>query len=90
MIYGNTIKIKATFYDISNVLVDPDAILFKVYNGDKKPLYAKFLTIDNKISTGLYEVNYTLPNETEIFYEFNGVKDGFAIVNREQIKLSFS
>ena len=90
MICENTIKIKATFYDTSNALVDPDTILFKVYDQSKKALYAKFLTIDNKISTGLYEINYTLPNEPSITYEFNGVKDGFSIVNREQIKLSFS
>lgn len=90
MISGNTIKIKSTFYDINHTLVDPDAILFRVYDPNKKALYAKFLTIDNKISTGLYEINYTLPNESSITYEFNGVKDGFAIVNREEIKLSFS
>lgn len=87
---GDTIRIKGTFKNSSNVLTDADAnlVTFTVYNYDTK----KSLATGNatRQSAGIYYYDYELPAlERKYIVELKGDFDGYPQLARSVIKAKF-
>lgn len=71
---GDTVKLRVEFKTFAGVAVDPATITLKIYDYDKTLLTTVDITSTYKISTGVYEYNYTIPDGSypAIVYEFSG------------------
>lgn len=87
---GDTIKIIVEFKTINGSYIDPINGVFNVYDCQDAyitPIYSQALGEDNKISIGVYEVYYTIPDTCNILYfEFKGDNDNEKMVYRGQLK----
>ena len=89
---GDTIRLKATFYDWDGVLADPTAITVTFYDSSKTAIgTAVTLTLETaKISTGVYFYDYTVPSGyTKMYYEFNGTVDGDPSIERGELRVTW-
>ena len=88
---GDSIKLKVHFKDFDGQYVDPTNITLKVYNETKEQLGETInITETNKISIGIYEYNYTLPNaDSDLILEFSGSNSGSPIIIRKTINITF-
>ena len=90
VIIGDTIKITVEFKTIEGSYIDPTNAMFNVYNyqdRNNNPIYSRELGINDKISIGVYEVYYTIPEEYNILYfEFTGDNGDEKLVYRGQLK----
>jgi hypothetical protein len=87
---GDTIRIKGTFKNSSNVLTDADAniVTFKIYDFDTKRLL--FSDDATRISTGVYGYDYTVPSaEKKYIVELKGEFAGFPQLSRAVIRAKF-
>jgi hypothetical protein len=87
---GDTIRIKGTFKNSSNVLIDADAnaVTFTVYSYETK----KILSTGNasRLSTGIFYYDYEVPStETKYIVELKGDFDGYPQLARSVIKAKF-
>jgi hypothetical protein len=84
-IIGNTSTFEGKFY-IEGELTDPDAdtIYFRTYNGSITKLIEEIkLSETNKISTGIYRIDYLIPPPAiDMIYEFSGFIAGNTSLNR--------
>jgi hypothetical protein len=87
---GNTIRLHASFYNFSEVLTDPTSITLKFFDQRRNQVGTDItIGIGEKISTGVYEYDYTIPNinSNALIYEFKGIIGGFASLSRGIIAL---
>lgn len=93
MIIGDTIKLRCEFCTYLGSLVDPDTVNLNLYLGNSHTRLNEediVLGDEHKISAGIYEYPYTIPDVTEyIVYEFKGMVGVESIVIRGQIKISW-
>lgn len=85
-----TIKITATFRNFENELVDPDPIKLSIFNSAHEKIAEYEIT--NKISLGVFSIDYTFPfikQKTTLFYEIKGVIDGGNAVYKEMLEVDF-
>lgn len=77
-IIGDTVKLRVEFRSFEGVLADPENIVLTVYDLNKTSLSGPVnINGDYKISTGIYEYPYTIPdNHPTLFYEFKGNAQG--------------
>jgi len=82
---GDSVELRASFYDDNNVLSDPTSVTVTIYNRSSRAQLATGSA--TKVSTGVYRYYYTLPSDTSgaIVYEFVGTLDGRPTVARELI-----
>lgn len=89
---GDTVRIKAKFTDFDGVNIDPDIVKLIIYNKNYTKLSEYVLTSANKIDTGIWYYDYTIPMEhidRYFFYEFYGEIGGKPFINREGFKVEF-
>lgn len=85
---GNTVKVQASFFNFANALIDPTvgSIFVKFYDSKMNVLSGPtLLTVAaNKVSTGIFVYNYTIPVTTSptIIYEFVATVDAVPSLNR--------
>jgi len=91
-IIGNTIKLKAEFKTFSDVYANPTDITLKIFNKNRKQIGTTIdITDADKISTGIYLYEYTLPyGYNELVYEFAGILEGDIILGRSTILLDWT
>jgi len=89
-IAGNTVRLKAEFKTFDEVYADPTNIKLKIYDKNRKIIGNIVLDNNNKVSTGIYQYDYTIPNNcTEITYEFSGVLENKLITGRSVIDVDW-
>jgi hypothetical protein len=89
-ISGSTIKLKCTFTDFEDKLVDPDTVKFIVYDYKFNKINEYVLTSENRIGEGVYFYNYTTPNtESLTYYEFKGEIQGTIAIERGSVRTKF-
>jgi hypothetical protein len=94
---GNTIKIEIEFLDFDGSPVEPDNIVFKVYDAKFLELSSNLLEPNNKVrdSNGLdvpgqYYIDHVF-NQTGSFYiEFLGYIDSKPTLKREKVTVVFN
>ena len=91
---GNTLRIKASFYNFADALVDPSLMKLKIYDSRMKLIHEDILGESHKISSGIYECYYT-PSINELgstmYCELYGeISTGLPILDRKSIKLVFT
>lgn len=87
---GDTIRIKGTFKNSSNTLIDADAnlVTFTVYSYETKKSLATAAA--SRLSTGIYYYDYEVPNtERKYIVELKGDFDGYPQLARSVIKAKF-
>lgn len=87
---GDTIKLHVEFKSFANAYIDPNPITFKVFDYDEVQIGSTInITSSNKISTGIYEYDYIIPNGDSPFItvEFQGSNvEGSVVTIRENIE----
>lgn len=88
-IQGNTIRLRREFVDFSGAAYDPTDISLKLYTPEKVQIGETIAVgAGDKVGTGVYEVEVTLPTGHEmIVYEFAGTDPrGKADVERKALR----
>lgn len=88
---GNTDRVYSYFYDLNNPdkLIDPDEVIFTVYDQKWTKLSETILSDTNKKSLGVYFYDYVAPDEKKISIyrlEFKGIVGGKPSLNNTMIK----
>jgi hypothetical protein len=88
---GDTVRLTAKFKKFDGTLDDPTDITLKVYDGNLQILSTINIESGNKVATGEYKYDYTIPDvKTNIlFYEFSGTLEGSTIVGRDSISIKW-
>lgn len=87
--YGDTVRLKATFYGWDDIAVNVSNITLKIYDASKS-LIATINTADiTNPETGVYYYDYTLTQEGLLVYEFSGTFLTKTILRRESIDVVF-
>ncbi len=88
---GNTIRLKCNFKTFAGVDSDPESITLKIYNKYRKQIGNTIsITNTNKVSTGNYQYDYTVPSGyDQIIYEYSGTLEGSTITARDAIDVSW-
>lgn len=83
---GDTVRLKASFYNFSDALADPTGVTCTVYDGKKNKLVDA--AVATKESTGIYYYDYTLPSTgfDPLIYEFCGTLEGTTALSRATIE----
>lgn len=93
MIIGDTVRLTGEFRTFGGVLADPSSIQLKIYDYNQT-LYETITvnTSTNKVSTGKYYYDYTVPRTfaSMFYYEFVGDIDGTDAVHRKELSLEFA
>jgi hypothetical protein len=87
---GDTIRIKGTFRNSSNQLIDADSnsVTFTVYSYDTKRSISSAAA--TRLSQGVYYYDYTIPNkETKYIVELKGNFAALPQLTRAVIKAKF-
>jgi len=87
-ITGNTVRLTVTFTDWDNLPVDPTGITLKVYDAERRQVGATVsVTVADKVSPGVYRVDYTIPEGSdELYAEFSATDtNGKKMLNRALI-----
>lgn len=79
---GNTVRLKASFYNFAGVLTDPTDVAIKIYSHIGQMLL--ITASPTQESTGVYYYDYTVPTDVNgsIVYEFSGTMEGSPTVGR--------
>jgi len=88
---GNTIRVQATFADFDGNATDPEVIKFITYDNKYTKLSEITLSSANKVDTGIYYYDYTIPNNVgkSYYYEFYGEIGGNPTLNRREFSAKF-
>lgn len=89
---GNTIRIKATFYDFDNQLVNPQIVKFILYDSKYNKIDEYMLSDSNRVGVGVYFYDYITQVEqkcNKIYYEFYGEIGGKPSINRGEFLVKF-
>lgn len=87
---GDTIRIKGTFKNSSNVLIDADSnlVTFTIYNADSQQVVATGTA--TRSSTGIYYYDYTMPaTENKYIVELKGNFSLLPQLSRATIRAKF-
>lgn len=86
-VVGNTMKFICTYRNWEGEITDPISPSVVIYNGNGKELITKEnLTGINRISRGIYQYLFRVPNGTSsIVVEFSGVVDNRVVLSRREI-----
>jgi len=85
---GETIIIQADFRGYNGIgHIDPDNLKLRVYNSLKQKIYEVSLNSNNRLSAGIYQVEYIVPETAkgQMTYEFSGTVNGKPLRLREFI-----
>lgn len=92
VIIGDTIRLKASFYNWSGNLVDPEEITVSFYDSGKT-IIGKEVTLNlitAKESAGVYHYDLTVPaGHNKIYFEFCGTIDGMPSVERGELRATW-
>ena len=89
---GNTIRLRGTFNNNAGTPTDPDVPTVRVYDNFYTLLGEFILGTANRISTGTYQYDYTIPSGTidkVYYYEFYGEYSGVPALNRGKFLAKF-
>jgi len=83
----NTIKLTAEFKTFDAEYRDPTSITLIIYNKNRRQVGETIdITVDDKVSTGIYQYYYTIPTGyTDLVYEFSGILEGTTVTGRSSI-----
>lgn len=88
-VIGNTVKLSAEFRTWAGDYGDPTDIVLKIFDHNKVQIgYDIPITSTNKISTGIYQYDYTIPRDAYLgygfpmYFEFLGILEGSPISGR--------
>ena len=85
-ISGNTIRLRAEFFDFDGSKVTPDNITVKFYNREKEQIGdAQAATVVD----GQIYYDYVAANPEIRFYEFSGEINGQPVVERDQLEIQW-
>lgn len=85
---GETIIIQAEFKGYEGIgHIDPDNLKLKIYNSIKEKIFEVDLTSLNRISAGIYQQEYVVPERVkgQLTYEFSGTINNKPVILREFI-----
>jgi hypothetical protein len=86
---GDTIRLKASFYNWNGNLVDPEEITVSFFDSNKSRIGEEVplnLTAA-KESAGIYHYDYIVPSgHSRIYFEFKGEIDGKPSVERGELR----
>lgn len=93
---GNTLRIEIEFMDFDGQPVDPDNIVFKIYDLKYIELSSNPLSDNNKVRnsngdflSGKYYIDYVFDKSGTYYIEFLGYVDGKPTLKREKIAVVF-
>jgi hypothetical protein len=88
---GDTVTLHVEFRNFKNELVDADEITLIIYDSNKKAISDPItITSDHKISTGIYEYNYVIPEGYNfLYYKFLGNPEGLPAVTGGTISIQW-
>lgn len=89
---GNTIRLKGTFKNNAGDPTDPTVINLIIYDRFYRLLSQYPLGSSNKVSTGVYFYDYTIPagvQDQTYYYEFYGEITGIPALNRGKFLAKF-
>lgn len=87
-IQGDTVWLRASFYDRTEALHDLTGVTCRIYGPTRAQIGDDIEGADiTKVGTGVYETPYTLPaNYSSIIFEFSGLDDeGLVQLSRQLI-----
>lgn len=87
---GDTIRIKGTFRNLSDILQDADGndVTLKVYNADTRSLLSSHTA--SRESEGIYFYDYTFPTKERAYiFELSGLFGGKVQLKRFKTKAKF-
>lgn len=87
----DTIRLKVEFKDFIGNYADPTDIALKICDAAHNQV-GNDITIGagEKVNTGIYEYDYTVPAGTEEFiYEFSGTLNGSTVLGRSSVDTEF-
>jgi hypothetical protein len=85
-VMGNTVKLRCEFVTWAGTYTDPTSITLKIYDRNRVVLNTYTIDGSNKISTGVYEKDYTIPSGYgDLTYEFAGTLEGTTTLGRATI-----
>jgi hypothetical protein len=93
MIIGNTVRLEHTYMSWAGTPVDVTSPTIKVYNGDARgtPIETIELTDTEKIETGKYRYDYTVPDGIyDLVFEFSGVAENTPEVTRVSVPRTYT
>jgi hypothetical protein len=85
---GETILIQADFKGYGGIgHIDPDNLKLRIFNSIKEKIHEVNLTIEDRISAGIYQHEYVVPETAkgQLTYEFSGTINGNPVKLREYI-----
>lgn len=72
-IQGDTVWLKATFYDRNGDLYDPAVVALRLYDSGRVQIGTTYTTAIVKVSTGVYECPVVIPTKSTVIAEWTGV-----------------
>lgn len=72
-VQGDTVWLRASFYDRDGVLYDPVSVSLKLYDSGRVQIGTTYTTAIAKVAVGIYECAVTLPSKTTVVGEWTGV-----------------
>ena len=81
---GNTVRLRAEFRTVADILGDPATVTLRLYDGARTLLTTVAHASITRVSAGIYQYDYTIPADLEgpLYYEFSGLLDGVMSLGR--------
>lgn len=90
---GDTVRFEVMFrgFDGSALDYEPDKVTFRIYDEKEEEILSKELGEHNKVDSGEYFYDYTIPRDHEgvYYYEFEGLYRNRPYVVRDDFNVTF-
>lgn len=86
---GDTVRLKATFYDWNDTPVNVTGCTLKIYDANENVIETVETASLHTGTTGQYYYDWTVTETGLIVYEFSGTYDGHVILRRDTINAVF-
>jgi hypothetical protein len=88
---GDTVRLKASFYNFAGALADPDAgtVTLRIYDAGRTLLETVANSSITKSSTGVYYYDYTTTAAGDLSYEFSGTLEGSTVLGRQMFEVEW-
>lgn len=85
-IKGDTVRLKASFYNYLGALADPTGVKITIYDGQRTVLVDAVAA--TKETTGIYYYDYLVPvsGVGPLYYEFSGTLEGSVALGRAALE----